>query len=83
MDRSAILINFIKYIKYFWKWNMNLYINISNLRGYLNIAENWEKDGSVIIKGIFNWLILDIKDSQRDMSLLDMVSVEFNIYKYY
>ena len=49
-------------MKYFWKWNVDLYINIDNLQGYLDMAGDWEEDGSVIIKKIFNWLILDIED---------------------
>ena len=42
---------------------MNLYINMGSLQGYLNMAGDWEEDGSVVIKGIFDWLILDTEDS--------------------
>ena len=83
MGRLAIPIDFIKHIKYFWKQNMDLYINMDNLWGYLNMVRDWEEDGSVIIKEIFNWLILDAEGSQRDVPLLDMVGAEFDIYKHH
>ena len=33
---------------------MNLYINMGSLWGYLNIIRDWEEDGSVVIKRMFN-----------------------------
>ena len=56
---------------------------MDSLQDYLNIIGDQEEDNLIIIKEIFDWLILDIEDSQRNISLLDIIDVEFNIYKHY
>ena len=50
---------------------------------YLNMADNWESEGSVIIKGLFNWMLSDASILNKERSLSELIDIKFKIYRHY
>lgn len=47
------------------------------------MVDNWELEGLIVIKGLFNWILSDINILNKERSLLKLIDMEFKMYKHY